>query len=682
MEAKEDNRKDGADVWEESRRKVKTWILAGIGSAMPAISLLFVSPFYSFVGVGALLILVAALILAVLAYMRRRFLLLGAAVAMATCAMLWSFFGQIIFVPGPVYVYVDTDGKPWETKIIKLSDTFPGSLFILSDPIRRTLFPVVASRLRPSDVRIFKLERIGNEQHLRFPFLAALVYPTRTIDGAQNNLVTVPMTTATLNVNVKAERMPNSSSLKFKNLTVDMSPDIYDLLIFRERESRQDLRWNLIKIDGDLEKTLHYAALLDNAIFEAAQGDPYKAAAVFGVIMESHLAPNRIEELRTAVMLGSLFRGLLGGSVGGLQSLIVFHNAYSLLAPKLDSGAPLEPLEKWAAMEIAAKYLEYPEVFAERIVKLRLRINESSSDSDDDPSIRDILKLGKSATLKEFWSAAQKLDAPFPLPGSLRAEENRLMALSDDALKKELRAIKDQNAVAAEISLALDSLDENLTESRLRDRTAVLQNEAKRLPKQFASMIERHVRLAYDKAVLMNRILVAERDSEPIDRESIKILSTYCKPYFPITTDYVVMFLAMKPDEEEKIRKHLSETNPNLTYGSNDDWWSARYLDRFAANLIRWSFYDGDNKGADTLISGVSGGYSAFVKDGRQRPFTPAFALIVLFTESDESTLRRNAVSNLARLAEADPVRLLSGDVHKDTLVESSRAVLTREPIF
>jgi hypothetical protein len=673
MKSRKSSRVPDSDTWSGIPPFVKKTAFSLVGLAVPAIAVMLMVPFYLPSALVTGVVLSGAGYVFWIAYKRRSIPLAAASMAIMLVAAVWAFFSPLVLIPRPLYVFIDADRGPWNSETTRFSRTAPGNLLIISDPIRRALFPRLLAQLGNDDIRMLRTEKVEGKRYLRFPFSSALSYSNRAIAGTQDTLVLLPMVMTGLAVNADPGPAHGSASQdEGRALRVEMTPYVYNLIEFRQTTSLGKSRWNLVGADDLSRDLIAYVADLDNALFELSQGKAHAGATMLEALVADNRMPDKVEELRVASLLASLYRGMLLGSMGGLQPLVQNHRAYALLSPKLALSVPLDPVETWAALEIAAKYREYGPVFAQRVAGLEQRAIQSARPSSAEEPVPTHEKY-RWKDAKTLWAAIEA-DEDFHLPGSLQFQVQHLAGLNARALKKEVDALADANTRAATISLALDSLASNLPAQELESRLAVLLNQAHQLPKRYAAAIETQIRLTagYKRAI---RLMLDGKSANPFDYLSGQLGDT-CAGVFPRLT---ATFRALGSDQEKLL--HRLREEGVVAPPDKVPWWSAPYLDWYGYQLLKF-LVKLDRGGLDVAFVATVGSYSRMVADADARPFAPGMAAVAMVTANQKSKIGNGLRTTLDELLEAPTDTLMRASLERQTSNGTRRANLTNRPLF
>jgi tetratricopeptide (TPR) repeat protein len=124
--------------------------------------------------------------------------------------------------------------------------------------------------------------------------------------------------------------------------------------------------WDAIPVTASEQEAFRYAAQLDYGLSAAAEGDYSTALALFE---EAGLhAPTALEKARSLALMAKLTAAVIGGSIGALQSLSLYNEAYRTWRDAesvAKAGEQGETVEGWLKEELAKGFESYGSAYPE-----------------------------------------------------------------------------------------------------------------------------------------------------------------------------------------------------------------------------------------------------------------------------------------------------------------------------
>jgi hypothetical protein len=386
--------------------------------------------------------------------------LLGAAI------IPWVAASPFLTGTDPLYVVTSSQAQPAEAFLEPLiaDGKQVASLLFISDPIRK--FPPVEralGRLAGARLRRISAVPVGSRLFFRMPLINAIrkSAPSASSASAQTQEVQIMYHGLTTEVGPKGDT---------NNAVFVLAIGMVHRL-FLDVVGSPSNPWYAIPVGaGGEPEAFRYACRLDLGLTAVSLGD-YPVALALLDDAGLH-APSAIERARTLVLMGRLTSIILNGSVGELQGLSLYYDAYRIWAAS-PSGSPKPdnaegPVAEWLSEELREEFAQFGTAYPEiaRFLKLdreRIRLAEGSRARDQRQVLRPMKKPDELA--KAFGSLKKSLQKEV---GSDKAEDwfgaefERLARLGPKQLAAEakLAASKgpDEARWFAEKSVALSSL--------------------------------------------------------------------------------------------------------------------------------------------------------------------------------------------------------------------------------
>jgi hypothetical protein len=130
---------------------------------------------------------------------------------------------------------------------------------------------------------------------------------------------------------------------------------------------RRSEPWQIVAVRTSEKEVARYAARVDFALTAVDSGD-YSTALALLEDAGAH-APSTLERARSLVLMGQLASMMLNDSIGDLQALSLYHEAFrvwhDVVSTSATQGEVKTPLEQWIRDELSAEFEQYGTAYPE-----------------------------------------------------------------------------------------------------------------------------------------------------------------------------------------------------------------------------------------------------------------------------------------------------------------------------
>lgn len=387
-----------------------------------------------------------------------------------TCAWLvgaaiipWVAASPFLTGADPLYLAMSSRTQPSEAFLEPLTADGKqvASLLFISDPIRK--FPPVEralARLAGARLRRISTVAVGPRIFYQMPLIYAVRKAAPSASSASERTQDVRIIYHGLSASVGPQG--GADHLGFVETVGLTHRNILDVI------GSPSNPWYAVPVGaGGEPEAFRYACRLDLGLTAVSLGDYPLALALLDAGLH---APSAIERARALALMGKLTSIVLGGSIGELQGLSLYHDAYRIWAASLPGGPkPTKaesPVAEWLSEELEEEFTQFGTAYPEiaRFLKLdRERIREAEDYRVQRNKLRPMKKPDEAAkafgSLKKFL---QKDVSSDKAEGWFDAEFERLARLGRGALAAEAKLAAsrgpDEARWFAENSLALSGL--------------------------------------------------------------------------------------------------------------------------------------------------------------------------------------------------------------------------------
>jgi tetratricopeptide (TPR) repeat protein len=285
---------------------------------------------------------------------------IGSTVAAFT-ALTWVAVFPVIGTK-PIYVCNSskTDWTGTFSEPLNANGRRVATLLFIADPIRKSqAFQDLIVRLAAERLR--SVHAIAKEHHeyYEMPLVYALKKSVPTASAAAE-------AKEVTEVVYQGPRVGIGMTIVGRNLFLIESVGISRgpvVLSFR----RKSTPWQIISVDGSEDDAFRYTARLDFALTAINEGD-YSTA--LGLLEQAGVhAPSPLEKARTLIVMAGVTSLVLGNSIGALQGLSLYNEAFRTWHDAVSTAKPADAssasLEEWIKGELRAEFEQYGSAYPE-----------------------------------------------------------------------------------------------------------------------------------------------------------------------------------------------------------------------------------------------------------------------------------------------------------------------------